>query len=262
MAKSGSKVNRKPANFVPDDDLIVVPMVIERNFIEDFHHKHEARFKQARKKLNYWLSQEQYAQDYGLENTGIVNLPTNEDKEKFLHRNYLRFISKDVEKSTNSSINETINSWTTDDEIDSIAAIEEHEKVIVKARKNRGRKDLNTSKSVKVGGRKIKVGFQLRPEIGMAKFTVKSSLLDARAWLGVNGNQEVKLSRRFKSTGTSGFVNYYIDETRVLAAVDQRLVKNLSLRLSHSKYVEDFDRVYSSSLNENNILQLRFNVGF
>lgn len=261
LAESGD-VGRKPANFVPDDDAIIVPMVIEKNFIDDFHEKHERKFKSARKKLRYWLTQEQYAKDYGLENTGIVNLPTAEEKERFLQKNYLRFISKDVEKTTNSGLKNTLESWTADDEIDAITAVELHEKVLVKAQKNKGKSVLKASKTVKVGSDNLKFGFQPRIEIGMMKFTLSSKHFKARAWVGINGNQELKVEKKFKSTNTRAFVNYYIEETRLLAAVDQKLRRNLSLRFTHSKDFEDFENVNKTIQAENNILQLRFHMGF
>ena len=90
FAQSSSYILRKPANFVPDDDMIIVPIVIERNFIEEFNDKHAEDFKEARRRLENWLAQEQYAIDYGLENTGVVQLPTPEQKRTFLERNYLR----------------------------------------------------------------------------------------------------------------------------------------------------------------------------
>ena len=260
-AKS-ENVSRKPANFIPDDDLIVVPLVIEKSVIEEFHNKHENKFKAAKQRMQFWQSQEQYAQDYGLEDSGIISLPTPEEKQRFLNRNYLRFISKDVERSTNKTLQNSIERWTTDDEIDSIKAIEEHEKVIIKARSSKGRKNLSKSKTVKVGKSDFKFGFQARPEIGMARFTIRSSYLNARAWVGVNGNQEIKLERRFKSTGTMSFVNYYIDESRVLAVIDQKVIKSLTFRYSHAKDVDGFSNLSSAGINEDNVFQLRYNVQF
>ena len=257
-----SDISRAPANFVPDDDLIVVPMVIEKNFIEEFNDKHEKEFRSARQKLQYWITQEEYAKNYGLENTGIVTLPTEEEKQKFLERNYLRFLSKDVEKSTNAGLKDTWESWNEDDEIDAINAVELHEKVLVKAEKDSGKKTLKTSKSVKVGKDTFKFGFQPRVEIGMVKFTMKSKYFSARAWVGINGNQELKVERKFKSTNTSAFINYYIDESRLLAAVDQRLTDEWSLRYTHTKDAKDFDGLQSAGEVENNILQLRYRLSF
>jgi hypothetical protein len=259
---ANDKLGRSPANFVPDDDAIIVPMVIEKNFIDDFHAKHENKFKSARKKLRFWLQQEQYAKDYGLENTGMVNLPTAEEKQKFLQRNYLRFISKDVEKSTNKGLQNSLEKWTADDEIDAITAVELHEKVLIKARKKKGRSTLKASKSVKIGKDNFKFGFQPRVEIGMAKFTLTSKHFKARAWVGINGQQEINIEKRFKSTSTRAFVNYYIEETRLLAALDQKLTGHWSLRATHAKDFENFENINDTIITENNIVQLRFNMGF
>jgi len=256
-------VGRRPANFVPDDDLIVVPMVIEKNIMERFNEKHQETFHGARKTLEYWLSQEQYAQDYGLEDSGFVILPTEEEKVKFFNRNYLRFISKDVEKSTNSSIQNSWERWTADDEINSIDAVEQHEKVLVYAKKKRGAQDSQIiTKSVKVGKDKLKFGFQARPEIGMFKLTLQSNYFYARAWVGVNGNQEVNVEKTIAATGTRAMVNYYVDESRILVALDQPLIWHWSLRFTHSKDADGFSKLQNTGLEEDNISQIRFNIGF
>ena len=259
-----SQVGRAPANFVPDDDEIIVPIIVEKNFIDEFHEKHADQFQVARKRLQDWLQQEQYAKDYGLENSGVVDTPTEDEKVKFLNRNYLRFLSKDVERSTNSNLRDTLEDWTTDDEIDAISAVELHEKVIVHAKKQNGEKIIKEEKSIKVGKDTFKFGFQPRLEMGMVKFTVQSKYFKARAWVGVNGNQELKLERRFKSTNTKAMVNYYIDEERALAVIDQRIVDHLYLRFTHTKeFNPDLDVAADEEvIPENNIMQLRFNMGF
>ena len=260
-AKNDS-AGRAPCNFVPDDDVIVVPMVIEKNFIDEFHDKHQAEFHSAKKTLRYWISQEQYAIDYGLENTGIVTLPTTEEKERFLQKHYLRFLSKDVEKSTNRGLENKWKEWTADDEIDAINSLELHEKVIVKAKNSKGQVDLKATKSVQVGEKNWKFGFHPRVEIGMVKFTMESEYLKGRAWLGINGNQEIKLERKFVSTKSSAFMNYYVDEAKVLAAFDQRLTSHWIFRMTHSKdfdYEEDLDE---STHPEDNVFQFRFNIRF
>jgi len=262
FARSTSEVGRQPANFVPDDDLIVVPMVIEKNVLEKFNEKHQERFYGARKQLEYWLSQEQYAEDYGLEDSGFVILPTPEEKERFFRRNYLRFISKDVERSTNRNLQNTLERWTADDEIDAIEAVEQHEKVLIYAKKKRGKEDKKIVKSVKVGEDKIKFGFQARPEIGMAKFTLESNYFYARAWVGINGNQELNIERTINMTNTKLMGNYFIDESRILVAVDQPIVRHWSFRFTHSKLGEGFSELSGVGIEEDNITQIRFNMGF
>ncbi len=255
-------IKRAPANFVPDDDMIVVPMVIERSFYDDFNQKHEARFKKSRKKLETWLVQEQYAKDYGLEDAGFIHLPTRAEKEKFFNRNYLRFIQKDVERSNSETLQGWVNSWTAEDEFDSIDNTELSSEYLVKAKKSRGQKVIKATETIKVGKKKFKIDIQPRLEMGMVMVKLKSDYINVRAWLGVNGKQEVYMGKKFRSTGTSFKANYYIDESRLLVAARQQLAKHWTMRFTHEKYSEDFDSVTSAGISENNILSVNFGMGF
>jgi hypothetical protein len=255
-------INRAPANFVPDDDMIVVPLIIERNFYDDFNEKHEAKFKQSRQKLENWIVQEQYAVDHGLEDAGFIELPTASDKEKFLKRNYLRFIQTDVQKANNETLQGLVNSWTAEDEINSIQNTEQQGEFIVRAKKSRGQKVVQAKKTIKVGKSKFKFNIQPRLEQGMIIVRLKSKFIDVRAWLGVNGKQEVLLKKKFKSTGTKLWANYFIDEKRTLAAASQRLGKNWSMRFTHQKYASDSILLTDGAIAENNILSFNFGMGF
>lgn len=257
---------RAPANYVPDDDLIVNPIVIEKSILDEFHQKHAQEFKHARKKIEFWIQQEQYAEDYGLEGRGIVNLPTPEQKERFLQRNYLRFLSKDVERSANAGVQNTIESWSTDDEIDSIKMLEMHEKVLVKAKNSKGKQTPKAEKTLKVGEDTFKFGFQPRVEVGMVKFTMRSDNFRARAWLGVNGSQEINVERNFNTTQSKIFFNYFIDEQKVLSVFDQRLSKHWIFRITHFRSYRDIasfeDPELAPEFQEDNIFQFRYSLQF
>lgn len=259
---SFSRGFRAPANIVPDDDMIIVPLNIEGSMYEDFNEKHKEKFKASRQKLEIWMQNEQYAQDYGLEGTGSVNLPTQQEKEDFLQRNYLRFISKDVQRSTNQELKETWSSLTTNDEIDSISEREDREEYFVKAKKSAGTKQAELETRIKVGTKKFKLRFQPRLEQGMMKITLDSEFIGMKALIGINGNQEVEFKRSFRSTGTKALLYYYIDESRVLASVDQNIKGYLSLRFAHEKDLDGFGQFFNTGNSEINSLQVRFNMGF
>ncbi|MBC77208.1 MAG: hypothetical protein CME64_14450 [Halobacteriovoraceae bacterium] len=263
---ANAQVGRAPANFVPDDDKILVPMVVEKSMMDEFHEKHAHKFKNAKQKIKTWMAQEEYAEVYGFENSGVVPLPTAEEKQKFFERNYLRFITKDIERSANRNAKQSVEEWyedfNSDDELAAIEAQEAHEEFIIKARKNRGQKENKIEKEVKVGKSRIHLDVQPRVEIGMVKIRFRSPFLKARAWVGINGNQEIQLERRFNSTQTNAEVNYFIEQKRVLASVDQRLTRNLSLRLTHDKIDADGINALEGKSFENNVVQLRFGMGF
>ena len=259
--KSNAQISRGPANFVPDDDKILVPMVIERNFVDEFHEKHKNDFKDAKQKIRHWAAQEEYAEAYGFKGSGVVDLPTAEEKQKFFERNYLRFITKDVERSANKTAQDWYENWNTDDELAAIEAQEQQEVFLLKAKKEAGQ-DHDLKKEVKVGKSKIRLDVQPRLEIGMVKIRFKSPYLNARAWIGINGNQELQMKRYFRATKTNAEINYFIEQKRVLASVDQRLAKHLSLRLTHDKIEADGIRNLEGKTFENNVIQLRFGMGF
>lgn len=264
-----AQISRSPANFVPDDDKILVPMVIEKNIVDEFHEKHKNRFKDAKQKLRHWAAQEEYAEAYGFTGSGVVNLPTPEEKQKFFERNYLRFITKDVERSVNRFGQETAENaaewyenWSTDDELAAIEAQEQQEEFLIKAKKRTGQKNNDIKKEVKVGKDNFRFDIQPRLEMGMVKMRFKSPYLEGRAWVGINGNQELNIERKFKSTQTKAEINYFIEQKRLLASVDQKLARHLTLRLTHDRTEADGSRAIGGKPMENNVVQLRFGMGF
>lgn len=263
QAQNMSRIDRAPANFVPDDDLIEVPVVIEKNFMDKVHDENRSHMENARKEVQNWQIQTELATAYGLDKSGIYNIPDQNQAMNFVQRNYLRFVSQRVERNSNEGLQNLWQQWTTDDEIDSIKEYENHEKYIIKAQKERGGNNkLQATKEVKVGKEQFKLDFQPRLEMGMVKIQLRSGLFNMKAWVGVNGNQEVQLTRRIKMTKTDLSARYYVDQGRALAAVDQRISDSWSLRLTHDKAVESFGSISETGLSENNIIQLRFQIGF
>jgi hypothetical protein len=215
------------------------------------------------------MAQEQYARDYGLEDTGFINLPTQEEKQDFLNRNYLRFITKDIEKSsqetlkeTGESLKDTWSSWTTNDEIDSIQEREERDAFRDESKGKLGNKAKELETRIKVGKKKFKLRFQPRVEQGMVKVTFESDYVNFKAYLGINGNQEIKFNKYWKATKTNALLYYYIDQSRVLASVDQNIKGNLNFRFAHEKSLDGSAQLYNDEYTEVNSMQVRFNMGF
>jgi hypothetical protein len=254
--------SRAPASYILDDDMIVVPINIEKTFLDEIHEEYKGAFDAHRKTVENWMRNEELAEAYGLENRGIFQTSTLQQRQNFLQRNYLRFFSKKVERDTNQGLQNWWQEWTADDEIDSISNLEKQDKIIVRAKKKTGQKTFDKKTSTKVGRQEFKFGFQPRLEIGMLKVTMDSPYFKMRAWLGANGNQEVKLERSFRATKTKAMVNYYMDQERVLAAIDQRLTSRWSLRFTHDKKLDNLSPSLATPSSENNITQLRFRMGF
>lgn len=259
---SARRISRAPANYIMDDDMIVVPITIEKTFIDDIHEQYQDSFKAHKKTVEGWQLNQEKAEAYGLEDRGIFRTATLQQRQNFMQRNYLRFYSKKFEQGTNEGLQNLWEQWTADDEIESIKAIEKQDKILVKAKKKQGRTNLDKKTTAKVGKKEFKFGFQPRIELGMVKLTMDSPYFKMRAWLGVNGNQEVKLEKRIKATKTSAMVNYFIDQDRVLAVVDQGITGPFSLRMTHDIRLDPKAPDLAAPSSENNTVQLRFRMGF
>jgi hypothetical protein len=254
-------VGRKPANFVPDEDMIIVPIYIEKNFIDEINEDNKREIQGLRTRVETWILNDEYARNYGQEDRGIVNTPSPERRQAFFERTYLRFITKRVERDTN----EEVQDWweennAQDDEIESIDRQNARDTgYVIKAQKNK-EESLGTKKKVKVGKDEFKFEAQPRLELGAVKFTMDSPYVDVTYWLGVNDNSEINLTRNFKSTNTRMMLNYYFEQARMLGIIDQKITRGVSARFTYDKY--NNTQEFAGAHPERSTLQLRYSLRF
>ena len=254
--------SRAPASYILNDDLIVTPVEAEKNFFTELNSRYASSFDRHRRIVENWQRNEELESLYGLEGRGIFKTSTVHQRQKFLQRNYLRFVTKQVENNANDGIVNWWNRWNDDDEIESIENVSLHEKKITATKKQIGLPGMNKSKVVNKGKDNIKFGFRPYIELGMMRLTMDTDYFKARGWFGVNGNQEINIQQFVKTTKTKFIYNYYLDQQRSLAVVDQRITEKVSLRYTHNKTFEDFGSITRSGFSENNIFQVRFGMGF
>lgn len=257
-----NKISRAPASYILNDDIIVTPVNVESNFIEKLNEKHAESFDRHRKVVENWQRNEELAKIYGLENRGVFQTTTLEQRQRFLQRNYLRFITKEVEMDANQGMQNIWQQWNDDDEYESIKNVSLQEVKIASTKKEQGLPGFSRSKTVNEGKDRIKFGFRPYLEMGMFKVSMDTNYFKAKGWLGVNGNQEVNVEKYIKLSQTKFMYNYYIEQQRSLAIIDQKVTDKISLRYTHRKTFEDFGTITSSGINENNIFQIRFGMGF
>jgi hypothetical protein len=254
---------RKPAN-TPDEDMIIVPVQnVEISFVDKINDKNKKDITSAKQKVERWILNEEYGINHGLQNSGAYITTTPEQRRGFFERNYLRFYSKEVERGTNQTLQESWNEWNTDDEIDAINSNNEDEGYVVKASRSNstiGRMAKEKKENdKKEKDKKIHFGVQPRIEIGSMRLTMDSYWFNSSAWIAANGQHEVNVERGFKKTKTKMMMNYYVFDQRILAAVDQKLNKNWSIRLSHEKL--NAGEIVPGT-DQDNRLQFRFYLGF
>ncbi len=252
---------RAPASYVPNDDVIAVPVSAEISFYEKhiLDDKKWSEKSRVQQQVRIWQENELMAQRYGLDtNSGAYFVPQQEEKWRWFQKSYFRFLTKKGEKPLQQEGQELIDSWVNTDEVDSIDEMEASFRATTR-RSHTGRalpRALQERQVAKT--KKFRFHFQPRVEQGLLILRAESEWFDARAWLGVNGESEFKLEREFKATGTRFMMNYYGHTTEYLANVDQRIHGGWSLRFTNSR---DPDSSDPRRLDERKI-QLRYGAQF
>lgn len=255
-------VKRAPASYIVNDDLIVTPLEINRNFFTELNSKYASNFDEHRKIVENWQRNDEMAKQYGLEDRGVFKTTTLEQRQRFVQRNYLRFITKEVEVDTNNGIENFWNRWNTNDEAEAIKNISDQEVKISETKKEMGLPGLNSSRTANEGKDEIKLSFKPYVEMGMVKISADTDYFKIKGWFGINGNQEVNVERKILSTNTNLMFNYFLDHKRSFTIIDQEIYQNVTLRYTHDKQIEQFGGITRSGQSENNIIQIRFGMGF
>lgn len=259
------KAEREVANFLPDEELIIVPYREEKGYIEKIHDKNENQIASMRTRVQDWIRTEEFANNHGLSNLPVYQTSSAQQRRTFFERNYLRFFTRDLEQTTNQGVQSWWESWTVDDEIDSIEEVSIREPFLLsehndsrQVNKLASKKEIEiTSSKSKKKRKKFKIGTQPRIEQGAFLITMSSFIADGRVFLAANGRHEVTLRRRFKSIRARTLVNYYVFDKRLLASMDKKLNDQWSVRVSHDRRNMD-----TSTESQDDRIQLTYRIGF
>jgi hypothetical protein len=252
-----SKISRKPASTVPNDDVIVVPVeakmtFYERNFLQD----KSVDVGLVQQQIKLWQENANLALQYGLDQDSIGSqyfVPTNTEKWQYIQRSYFRYLKRQGEQPLKDESQAIMRQWNADKEINSIDEMEATfrsttKKVPTGQNLPSSFQEKEVSKS-----KKFRMYFQPRIEQGLMIVRMTSSIVDGRAWIGFNGDSEVNLQRSF-DFGTRVMFNYFTNNQQYLTSIDQNLGHGFSARYIHS---------YNPTLIETNSgIENRFQVGF
>lgn len=268
---------RAPASYVPDDDVIVVPVEAKISFYEKYFLRDEKWSQKSlvQQQIRIWQENENMAQRYGMDTQSIGSqyyVPDNDEKFRYIQRSYFRFLQKNgqapfVERGR--EITQGFMEWNANDEVNSI---DEMEATFRQSNLNARSANLpQVLRENQIGKTKrTRFSFQPRPEQAMMIIRVTGPYVEGRAWIGAN-RAEFNLQRTFDSTGTRVMMNYYADEGRYLAVIDQPLlgVEGLRLRATSTRQMmadpnpnRDTNQQSVTRLRNDNRLQLIFNRWF
>jgi hypothetical protein len=239
QVSSRNYISRRPASYVPDDDVIVKPVDNELSFYQQYVASDNSNdVALSRNQIKIWNDNQQFAEQYGLDSTlagSSFFVPTPEQKFEYFKDRYMRYLRNKGEQPLKDAPKNWYEDYRASNEVDTIDQMEDRFK------KNNGtgrsEKDLPEMFQTKKISLWKKTNFIFQPRVdqGLVVVGIKGPIAYARAWVGVNGKTEFNVQKTVDSVGFRFMVNYYADTGRYFTSLDQRLVNHLSVRVTSQK---------------------------
>lgn len=231
-------IQRAPASYVPDDDVIVKPVDNEIGFYQQYVASDNSQdVVNSRNQLKVWNDNQQFAQQYGLDSslTGSpFYVPTQQEKLEYFKQKYMRYLQRKGSKPFQDMPKNWYNSYRASNEVDTIDEMEARfKKTQNKTSSGKTLPSAFQQKEISLW-KKTKLIFQPRVEQGLVIVGFNSPIAYARAWVGVNGKAEFNVQQTYDKTGTRFMVNYYADTGKYFTSVDQRLYDSLYTRVTRN----------------------------
>lgn len=229
---------RMPASYIPDDDVIVQPEKNEISLYQKYVVSDESQdVLRLRNQLKVWNDNQIYADQHG-ESTGPGSqfyVPTSDEKWEYFKDKYLRYLRRRGEQPIKDMPKSWYQEYRASNEVDTIDEMEA-----------RFKKTSNTTtsgsllpeslqvKEVSIW-KKTKFTFQPRVDQGLAIVGFTAPFVNARAWVGINGQTELNVQHRVDAIGLRVMFNYFAHSGKYFTSVDQRLMANVYARFTASK---------------------------
>jgi hypothetical protein len=231
-------VNRAPASYVPDDDVIVKPVDNELSFYQQYVASDNSQdVVNSRNQLKVWNDNQQFADQYGMDSSlagSPFYVPTQEEKLEYFKSKYMRYLRRKGEQPLKDTPKNWYQNYRASNEVDTIDEMEARfKKTANKTSTGKALPDAFQAKEVSIW-KKTKFIFQPRVDQGLVVMGINSPIAYARAWVGVNGKAEFNVQQSYAKTGTRFMVNYYADTGKYFTSVDQRLVDNTYVRVTRN----------------------------
>lgn len=232
-------VMRKPASYVPDDDVIVKPVDNEISFYQQYVASDNSQeVIQSRNQLKVWNENQQFADQYGLDSSlagSAFFVPTPDEKFEYFKDRYMRYLRRRGEQPLKDMPKNWYQDFRASNEVDTIDEMESRFKNSTKKSKaNDVLPEALQQKEISVW-KKTKFIFQPRVDQGLVVVGIRGPIAYARAWIGVNGQTEINVQKSVDSIGFRLMFNYYTDTGRYFTSADQRLMENVYARVTSQK---------------------------
>lgn len=238
--KKAVLINRLPASYVPDDDVIVKPVDNELSFYQQYVASDKSQeVLRARNQLKIWSDNQISAEQYGV-NTDLGSgfyVPTQQEKWEYFQNRYLRYLRSRGEDPIKQLPQTWYQEYRASNEVDTIDEIEGRFKSKNGKKQKAPLPEAFQEKKISVW-KKTNFIFQPRVDQGLVIVGFKGPIAYARAWVGVNGKAEINIQKNVESIGLRGMWNYYTDTGRYFTSLDKTLTENLSARVTSIRDTE------------------------
>ncbi len=235
-------VNRRPASYIPDDDVIVKPVDNELSFYQQYvASDNSEEVIQSRNQIKVWNDNQQFADDWGMDSTLTGSpffVPTPDQKFQYFKDRYMRYLRRRGEDPLKNMPKNWYQDYRASNEVDTIDEMESRFKSNNKtASSTKGVASAFSQQEISLW-KKTRFIFQPRVEQGLVVVGIRGPIAYARAWVGINGQAEFNLQKSFDSIGFRLMFNYYAHTGRYFTSVDQRIMENVYLRVTSQKNPE------------------------
>jgi hypothetical protein len=232
---------RKPASYVPDDDVIVKPIQNELSFYQQYVASDVSNdVVQARNQLKVWNDNQNFAEQYGLDSTLAGSpyfVPTPEEKWQYFKDRYLRYLRRRGEQPIKDMPKNWYQEYRASNEVDTIDEMEARFRATTKVSREEPSNNSSPAQEMtaKQVWKKTRFIFQPRLDQGLVIVGFRSPIAYARAWVGVNGETEVNVQQSIDSIGFRLMYNYFAHSGKYFTSADQRIMENVYVRYTTSK---------------------------
>jgi hypothetical protein len=230
-----AKTNRAPANFVPNDDVIIVPLEYETHFLVRNIDPNHPKLKKIKNQLDYWVTQEKYVTEWAIEDTGLYRPASQEEKLNFFKKNFLRYVSRKARDPLKRDLKEWWNSDNAEAEVSRVNQVTEE---INTKEKGAFAKKINKQK-VLAKTQKFKLRFKPRVLKGYVSLSLRSVYFNADSVVGINGKIDFKISRGFSSIGLNTMAYYNYSDNRLITSFSKSLTKTISTSITSTLAPEE-----------------------
>jgi hypothetical protein len=231
-------VSRRPASYIPDDDVIVKPVDNELSFYQRYVAQDNSEdVVQSRNQLKVWNDNQLFADQYGLDSRlagSSFFVPTPEEKFEYFKERYMTYLRRKGEQPLKDAPKNWYQDLRASNEVDTIDEMEARFKNSNTKSTKTNVPDALKEKEVSLW-KQTKFIFQPRVDQGLVVVGIRGPIAYARAWVGVNGETEVNVQKSIDSIGFRIMYNHYTQSGKYFTSMDQRLVENVYARVTSQK---------------------------